>query len=415
MTIITSMEQDGENPAQPIAPHGHPGQHEHSSAWTPKQNTSPQENDQFTEGDSLENVALELYVETLLSRAHLLLFNSNHDDINAQENVFDRGKKLLEEAVSMCFSGQYSVRRTLIAKCWYVRGFLADISGDDENTSGCFTQAARLDENYKSLQRVRWHLERQEDFDELFKAWYDAEGPVESRIDGYRLGEPDPDSDAAPTTSFTSANTPNFRHSELYELLLSDINNKALQEDEPMEGNSSPVFPSHQPHHLPPIAAAPYNGLLTDWVDQLVLEKIYGPGAGRQASQETRRALKECENSPVRDLFLKQVEESKKKAEVEAEERMLQILEARTRQSSAHVRRLSGHEALLSDALCITTATAAADDGAGSPRKLTINTQGIRRPSTSSKSSNSSPAASSPLRKASFPGDTQDTADGGSC
>ncbi|KIY01369.1 uncharacterized protein Z520_02921 [Fonsecaea multimorphosa CBS 102226] len=408
------MEQEGLSLVRATPPHGHPSPHEHSSTWIPHQTpecSSPQEDDHFPEGDSLEHLALELYVETLLSRAHALLFNSIRDDVNGQDTLFDRGKEILEEAVSLCLSRQYSVSNALIAKCWYMRGFLADISGDDDNALRSFVQAASLDASYKSLQRVLWYLRNQDDLDELFEAWDDPEEPVESRNDEYHVGEPDSHSDAASTMSPPSVHTENSRHSELFQFLLRDINNNGLTEDKLIKGIPSPVFAPRWPHHLPPIAT-PHNGLVTptDRVDQLVLEKIYGSGGERRAAQETREALKGHENSPIRDLFLRRVEETKEKAKMEAGERMRQIREARTRQASADSRRLSGQEALLSDGPSIAeldTTTAPAEDGAGSPRKLTINTRGIRRLSISSKSSDRSPAPPSPLRKTSLPGDAQ--------
>ncbi|KIW33822.1 uncharacterized protein PV07_00642 [Cladophialophora immunda] len=403
------MEEDGRSLLHHMPPHGQPGQHGHSSRWLPDnlpQNTSPQESDHFTDGDSLENVALELYTEILLGRAHLLLFSSGRDDVSAQDNLFDRGKEVLEEAVSLCFSGQHPVSKALVAKCWYMKGFLADVSRDDENALSCFIQATDLDDSYKSLERVRWHLRRREDLEELFEAWDHPDGPFESQIDGYRLGEPDSDHDAAATPSSPTATTPNSRHSQLYEFLMSDINNTDLKVHEPAPGDSSSVFSPYQPHHLPPIAT-PHKAFLTDRVDQLVQEKINGPGAERRASQETREALKESQYSPVRDPFLLRVEENKKKAKLEAEERMHHIRAARARQSSAYSRRLSGQDPPLSDGLSI-----ALEDVPGSARRLTINTRGIRRLSTSSKSSDHSPTLPSPLRKASLPGDAQTTADG---
>ncbi|KIW98075.1 uncharacterized protein Z519_01659 [Cladophialophora bantiana CBS 173.52] len=413
------MDGDGARPPRHTPPYGQPSQHRHSvngTATNLLENKSPPESDRRLEGNSLENAALELYADILLSRAHFLLFNSDHDDVSARENLFDRGKEVLEEAVLLCLSGQYSVSKALVGKCWYLRGFLADVSGDDENALRCFIQATNLDENYKSLQRVRWHLRRHEDVG-LFEAWDEPDLPAETRDIEYRSGEPDSDNDTAPTTSTPSSDRSNFRQSDLYHYLMYDINHKDMKEGPLLEGDSPPVTTSYHLHHLPPIAT-PYNATMMDSVDALVQEIINGPGAATRASRETHEALKGFRNSPVKDPFLVRLEDSKKKAKMEAEDRMRHIQEARARLSSAHSRRLSGPEILLSDTPSIReehTPITHAEDGAAAPPKLLINTRGIRRPSTSSKSSGRSPGLLSPLRKTFLPGDVQDDADGSSC
>ncbi|EXJ75109.1 uncharacterized protein A1O5_01805 [Cladophialophora psammophila CBS 110553] len=412
------MDEDGVRPSRHIPPHGQPSQHGYSVNGTatdlPENKFSP-ESDRRLEGNSLENAALELYADISLSRAHFLLFNSDRDDVGAQENLFDRGKEVLEEAVLLCFSGQYSVSKALVGKCWYLRGFLADVSGDDENALRCFIQATNLDENYKTLQRVRWHLQRQEDV-ELFEAWDEPDQPIETIDIEYRLGEPDSANDMAPTTSTPSSDRSNFRQSDLYHYLMYDINHKDLKEGQLLECDPLAVTTSYRLQHLPPIAT-PYNANLMDSVDALVQEIINGPGAATRASRDTHDALKGFKNSPVKDPFLVRLEDSKKKAKMEADDRIRHIQEARARQSSAHSRRLSGPEILLSDTPSISeehSPITHAEDGTASRPKLLINTRGTRRRSTSSKSSRGSPGLLSPLRKTFLPGDVQDDADGSS-
>ncbi|OAL23706.1 hypothetical protein AYO20_10911 [Fonsecaea nubica] len=411
------MEEDGSIPLRHIPPHGQPSPPQPLESCNTDdlpQNTSPQESEPCAEGHALESVAIELYAETLLSRAHLLLVNSTNDDVDTQEDPFDRSREALVEAESLCFAGQHPVSDALVAKCWYIRGCLADVCGDDENASRCFIETTNLDESYKSLERVKWYLQRQHDLEDVFGRWSGSKDLVLSPIGGYHLGGLDSENESSLITPSPSPSMSDFRQSELYQFLMYDIKHKTVKESRPSADDLSPVSPLHQPHHLPPIAT-PQKAPSTDKVDQLVQKKIHSPGGRKRASPKTREALKGSENSPVRDLFLLQVEECQKKAMVAEEERRRQIREDRTRQSVAHSRRLSGGEALLSDGLSIAgldTTTAPAENGAALTGKLTINTRGIRRQSISSKSSDRSPALPSPLRKASLPGDAQVAAEG---
>lgn len=169
---------------------------------------------------SLELAAIELYAQILLSRAHFLLFNAVRADVAAEEDVFHQGKAALEEAEALCMSGEYSVNHALVAHCWYIRGFLADVGGDEENAVTCFLRATRMDEKYKIYKRVQWHLHRQEDAAETAEMW-DTHG---SDIGGWKdkgSRKFEDTRDKPPSSLFEMPEHP--RDSVLWDLLMKDL------------------------------------------------------------------------------------------------------------------------------------------------------------------------------------------------
>ncbi|EXJ94242.1 hypothetical protein A1O1_02635 [Capronia coronata CBS 617.96] len=139
---------------------------------------TPQPNDDSSA--TLQRDLIALYAEILLSRAHLAFFITALDDTEAQQDSLHQGKAALEEAERLCLS-EKPVNKHLLAKCWYVRGFLADIFGEDADAKRHFTQAVGLDESYKSLQRVHGHLQRIEDTEELNEMWDAASSKGKAR------------------------------------------------------------------------------------------------------------------------------------------------------------------------------------------------------------------------------------------
>ncbi|OCT44883.1 hypothetical protein CLCR_05893 [Cladophialophora carrionii] len=379
----------------------------------------------------IESGAVELYCQALLSRAHFLFFNSIPEDVEFRTDLFIQGKEALEEAEALCMSDRYSVSDRLMAKCWYIRGFLADVSGDRPGAADCFEQATRLDANnmYTTLKRVRWYRQWQENDQELGDMWssdIDQSSERGRPLFHHPLGEVE-SSDGLMRAG--TSNSHEFRNSALFDFLKLDITSRPRPQDSRSREVATTVTTSPQPttpktpttlHHSPPIETPPHaraSGAVDLFMKQLIEEPSK---AIRRASEETHKILMQHVNSPEKDAsLLAAAREDRRRAMQEAAEReqikrLREQLETR-RESTAKktIRRPSrpwADEALLSDTPGIgelDTRFTVGDRSAGSPVSptLRINTRGVRKSSTPGTPSS---GPSSPLRQSAFPPDVDE-------
>ncbi|ETI21208.1 hypothetical protein G647_07553 [Cladophialophora carrionii CBS 160.54] len=403
-------------------------------------------NDHRARSSWIESGAVELYCQALLSRAHFLFFNSIPEDVDFRTDLFIQGKETLEQAEALCMSDRYSVSEQLMAKCWYIRGFLADVGGDRRGAADCFEQATRLDANnmYANLKRVRWYRQWQENGQELGDMWSsDIDRPSERGrpLFHHALGEVEPNDGL---TRAGTSNSHDSRNSALFDFLKLDITSRPRPQDSrSREAAPTPLpLPLPQPtmpttpttlHHSPPIETPPHArafGAVDLFMKQLIEEPSK---AIRRASEETHKILMQHVNSPEKDAsLLAAAREDRRRAMQEAAareqiKRLREQLETR-RESTAKktIRRPSrplADEALLSDTPGIgelDTRFTVGDRSAGSPISpisptLRINTRGVRKsstPGTPSSGPSGPSGPSSPLRQSAFPVDVDEEEEG---
>ncbi|EXJ55650.1 hypothetical protein A1O7_08579 [Cladophialophora yegresii CBS 114405] len=419
------------------SPHGSP---DSESPASPRDGGSqhtretPKTKDHPVQSSWIESGAVELYCQALLSRAHFLFFNSIPEDVDFRMDLFLQGKEALEEAEASCQSNRYSVSDQLMAKCWYIRGFLADVSGNRPSAAACFEHATRLDgQMYANLKRVRWYRQWQEDAQELGDMWSkfsDLDRFSERSQQPLHHGLGEVESNEGLTRVGTS-NSHETRHSVLFNFLKRDITNRPRPQDSrsreyPVTPPPQATTPTSSLTHSPPIVTPPHArgfGAVDLFMKQLIEEPSR---AKRRASEETHKLLMQHVNSPEKDAsLLAAARENRRRAIQEAAEReqiqrLREQLELR-RESTAkkkNIRRPSRQVAdeavLLSDTPgigeldCTRFTAGTIHRSAVSPISpvsptdaLRINTHGIRRLSTTPASP--SPGPSSPLRKSALP------------
>ena len=367
------------------------------------------------------NRAIEQHYEVLLSRAHLLFFRFLYQDAQKEKkenpspgnekvlplrDFLSEGLEIFHEAESFCMSGSYRSKQ-LLAKYWYVRGFLADTGGDDDSAERYFLDANSLDRNYWSLQRVRRLVQRHENDEELLDAWGEKDRPSERENVAYTPGDIDSAGDyTRPLSSASNVSKADI----LFRSLQAEAQKTPPQDIATKSETSTPATRSSAD---------------STKFEEFIHKKMYGPSTPkkRKGSEETRKLLMEHENSPEKDAFVLAVARQEKSRE-EAEQREA-IVNANYREQidkwqnekkiSFGYRRPSRKETLLTDTPSITNqqlASALANRSAvsiGKPVLLT-NSQGFRRPSLSTISSVPS-SPSSPLRKSSLVGDVAEALD----
>jgi tetratricopeptide (TPR) repeat protein len=349
----------------------------------------------------IELAAIELYAEILLSRAHFLFFTAVGKNLALDAEKLEQGKAALEKAEKLCMSGDYPVGNSLMAKCWYLRGFLADIDGDLDNAVACFTEAARTDDKFGKFQRVQWVLHHQEDAALMPNAWNSEGSPYggASNANGGRSSISVEDMKRLAHASLESNQS--WRSSVLW--------NKLLEEVQDVQDQSPPDLPSS-----PPLAA--HQSLGSDRLDfDAILANLGSTPPRRHESPEWEGIVHtiqtRTERNPVVALL-----DGKRAQAIQAH--MAQKRTGVTAKDSAPSPsmlppRPLNEEALLSDTPSIseldTTFTALPVDSSISPLKLSINTHASRRSSVSTKMG--SPSSPSPLRKASLIGDLDDETD----
>lgn len=382
---------------------------------------------------------IELHTEILLSRAHLAFYIFAEDGTEAQGDRLHEGKAALEEAERLYMSQDRVVNKLLEAKCWYMRGFLADVCGEQEQATKHFQRAVGLDETYKQLKRVQWLLQRDGDAEEFngvnmvpseedqqdLRPWSSAPEiaqEITSMWDATFFtgdrGNPRglmSESDSGPLTG----GLPNMaRLSALFGSLFLDVLQKHPKTPPRDASKSSP--PGQR------IASAAAGSPQTPNSGRLdmdgYIEKLKNPPTPKRKFPAPKSAPPKAEGPrPIRVQIdsnrlaiakLAAAVESRKQDRL-AREHALQKLD------QDHARRMAlyaltgvqplGEETLLSDTPSISeldsTVTAPASDVR--PRKLSIDTSVGRRQSTSYAAS---PASPSPLRTAFIPDDDIESA-----
>ncbi|EXJ84528.1 hypothetical protein A1O3_05197 [Capronia epimyces CBS 606.96] len=374
---------------------------------------------------TLRQDSVELYAEILLSRAHSAFFMSATDYREARQDSFHQGKAALEEAERLCMSGEQTAKKRLIAKCWYVRGFLADVCGDNEHAAKHFQQAVELDESYKRLERVQLHLQCLED----------AEQVGDMRDSASFLGGWESPSSTQCSSKHTLS-TVDSRESVLWGQLMRDVS-QARSKLQPQDV-STPSSPSTISRPITSTPVGSPRSVSSGRLDMdAIIEKLQNAPAhsrkasvGAKATQEPEgplptKALFSSGNplitKPPRDPVKNRDENARLAALVEGAktnrlEREHALQKANTdsleREHAIQLalatltgRRPSGEETLLSDTPSVSEldTTAGAPQHIVRPLRLPLDTRINRRLSTSYTVSPTSP---SPLRDAFVPDDT---------
>jgi hypothetical protein len=359
--------------------------------------------------DEYELAAIELYCQVLLSRAHILFFRSIREGGDFEANIFSaRGKDILEEAESYFVTGRYAVSDRLIAKWWYIRGFLSDIGKDQRNATRCLREARALDPRYANFKRVDWYLNPKKNGGEGSDEW----SPMSRPSPRVNMALFNPDRPSGEFTRPPSLASDASHDSSLFHSLRQETR-KSLPKDIHIE----PKTPTQQTPHRSSIRASTPSDVrrMPNEVDIFIQKKMNEPSkatkANRKPSEETRRALHEHEYSPDKDAFVlatKREDERRAQAEEAKYERMRKQVQE---MSAERYRRPSRQETLLTDTPSIIEEAGSGPANGiapvlGSP--IVIDTREGRRLSLSPITSASS-GPSSPLRESLFPGDRGDS------
>ena len=248
----------------------------------------------------LESRAAEMYCDILLSRAHFLFFSSlRTKDVTSSIDLYSQGKKVLEEAERICMGDKHFVGDQSIAKCWYVRGFHADIDGDKQNAVRCFEQATVFDKFYATLKRVMYYQHRRGDADEMDGYWSGQSQSSEYRNRAYRRGEVGSGKGEVQRSSLGSQDTESSAYRDLKALI-----RKAPQYPQPRSGESVmplPVTPTSINHSTP--VATPPTFRSPDRIGALMKELQEKPSraAGRRPSEDLLNHFGEHGNPPEND------------------------------------------------------------------------------------------------------------------
>ncbi|KAK4946685.1 hypothetical protein LTR10_014187 [Elasticomyces elasticus] len=415
---------------------------------------------------SCELLAVELHVNVLLNRAHFL-FSVSRCDVERAEDMCTRGRVALDEAEDLSMSHKYPVSEFLQAKCWFVRGFLADLTRDRSSAWQCFQEALKLDDDYRNVKTVQRYLDRHADEEEMNDMWSDTDSEAADSRPSSRAAKhisplalagnngssyplsglhrhadedemndmwSDADSNAAisspsiksakhipplqaNTSRPSSSLSTNFnRNSGLFAILLREI-----QETQSASNSSRPSTPDSD-------SRSSEKGL----IDQ-VIDRLKNAAPRRRPSAEMHETPIPIQAEPLQNSTRQRLtlEYYQQRADAEHKERLHlehQHIDLKTNPEASPVsptRTNALEETLLSDTPSVSKLldTTTRRPGLGlsingkrpSSAHLILNTQPLKRASTSPvKDLPNSPTTSSPLRQAFFPsevGDGQDRID----
>lgn len=353
----------------------------------------------------LELLAIELHANVLLNRAHFL-FSTSRCDVEQAEEIRDRGRVALDQAEDLCMSHKHPVSELLKAKCWYVRGFLADLTRDCSSAWHCFQEALKLNEDYRNLKTIQAYLHRHEDEEEMSDMWSDADSDAAMPSPSIQaLKHISPLAEADANSSKHSRSTDSDRNSALFAILMNDVKRTGFVTE-----SSRPSTPQEG-------SCSSEKGLVDQVMDQL---KTASPR--RRPSLEMHEGSTPISTEPLQTSSrqLLTLEDYQRRADTEHRERLLlerQYVTAEPRPKASPFSPTRAHaqeETLLSDTPSISrlldTTTRLPNpspsirDKRSSSNDLILNTQSLRRASTSSmRSLPNSPTTSSPLRQAFSP------------
>ncbi|KAL2438704.1 hypothetical protein ABEF95_013137 [Exophiala dermatitidis] len=404
---------------------------------------------------TLEQRLIELYVQTLLSRAHLAFFISACDDTDVHEDSFHQGKAALEEAERLCMSRERPLNSLLVAKCWFVRGFLADVCGEHGSALRSFQQAVELDDTYKELKRVQWHFQRDEDSQGFSDGWDSSSstwslevsraksGSSETRGEMHEMSDVtsslrNRQSPGTPLRNsklaYSSSSSAVSRESVLFKELLRDVSQAHLERlrdslsvsppdiaRQPFESPQVNVRGSDSPGRVdfdgimeqlrnapPPKRAAPASNTGSPALKGLGISRIPMPSSSQKLGLRPPKHTLPMKKPNVNDGTMAALQERIERSRQEREEReeSRRELERNMALLALTGQQPSGDEALLSDTPNISKSdtTKIGSPQKVQPLKLALDTRTARR-SSGSLSQPTSPATPSPLRKASLPGD----------
>ncbi|KAJ9501311.1 hypothetical protein LTR99_004639 [Exophiala xenobiotica] len=351
-----------------------------------------------------ELLVIELYAETLLSRAHFLFFLTALADTPPQKRdiLYQDGIAALEEAEALCMSGRYSVSSDLEAKYWFVKGFLAQSGGDDRNATEYYVNATEINGSYEAFEGARKLLHRRGDDLEMDDMWDQADSDSGS-LDGLGavprdLASKPPHSPPSPLVDAEQARPDSVLFTYLYGRV-----------KEPAEAKGSTTGNVSSPSS--PLNAIQSRSSSTDDVSNFVKELISAPPRKRPSADRHQTPTPVHHSSESKGPRL---EKEKEQAAKESKERN-EILRARLETKPTPTDPSSHEEALLSDTPSMTNLVASVREPVPqvipSPSKPKLNIQATRRLSASNKSAQASPTTPSPLRNASFPGESAEGAD----
>jgi len=357
-----------------------------------------------------ELLVIELYAETLLSRAHFLFFLAALTDTPPlkRDVLFQDGVTALEEAETLCMSGRYSVSSDLRAKYWFVRGFLAQSGGDDRNATEYYLKAKEINGSYEAFEGARKLLHHRGDDDEMADMWdqvdsdrgsLDSLGAVPRELAGKPIqSAPSPSVDANQARP----------DSVLFTFLYGRVKEPAGVGEAPEVDDSTT---GDVPSPSSPLVAVQSRSFSKDNVTKTIEKLMDAPPRRRPLAD--RHQTPTPVHPPPESMRLG-LEKEKEQAAKEFKERNEQLrgwLEAKPAPSNASFH----EETLLSDTPSMTNLVASVREAVPqvipSASKPKLNIQAIRRLSVSSKSAQASPTTPSPLRNASFPDEFTEGAD----
>ena len=355
----------------------------------PVTNEGTKTNDQSDHISAYEFHATELYCDILLSRAHFLFFASISEQADSKVDNFALGNDILQEAETYCTNGDYPPSEELVVKCWYVRGFMADVKGDKDNAERDLIEAANLDERYAEYKRVKWYLRRREDRRDLSDAWSEDPASRPGSMD-YVMGDNDSaDGQICPPSVKSSVS----QADSLYRAF------RQTTKQRPKDINTEPSSPTTTSG---PMTTPSWVRNLPSMIDDFVKTKKNEPPqtTRRKPSEETQQVLRQHPNSPKRDPFvLAEARAAERTAQEEAAERDKFREQVRERYLAKY-RKQTRPETLFTDGPSVSK-----EDG--NTRAFAIGEPvlvgGRRLSLTPIPGSPSSP--SSPLRKSSLPGE----------
>ncbi|KAI1624927.1 hypothetical protein EDD37DRAFT_370957 [Exophiala viscosa] len=406
-------------------------------------------------------LAVELHANVLLNRAHFL-FSTSRCDVERAEDMCTRGRAALDEAEDLCMSHKYPVSRLLQAKCWFVRGFLADLTRDRSSAWQCFQEALKLDDGYRNVRTVQRYLNRHADEEEMADMWSDtnsdaanswpssraaksisplvpagANGTPLSRSSLHRLADEDEMndmwSDSGSEAAFSSPRNRAAKHTQPVQADASRPSSSSSIDSRRNSGLFAILFNQLQQTGSTTDSSRPStpesNSRFSEkgLVDQ-VIDQLKNASSRRRPSAEMHEApVQTPAESPSKRERLT-LKDFQQRADAEHEERLYlehQHVNLETKPEASPVspgKAYAQEETLLSDtpsvAKLLDTTTRRPGLGLSingkrpSSAHLILNTQPLKRVSTSPiKELPNSPTTSSPLRQAFFPGEVGDSED----
>lgn len=349
-----------------------------------------------------ELLAIELFTNTLLARAHFLFFLAALPGTppHKRNALLEEADLALQEAEELSISGAYPIDNELKAKCWYVKGFGADTNGDHHNAVESYKKAIEIDNEYETFEGVRRNLHRQEDRGILGQMQNEVNSDAEAlygRLANMHIYQRTINQPSFPPmeSNGLSGTRP---HSDLFNYLLLSTTEEAVTDDQSESPRSRPSRSSTE-----------------DEVTRTVKQLARRPPR-RRSSHQTPLPV-HFQPKPQPPSCRREQGQTQEDAEVKHEQP--KDLHGPSQTIEAHMVPSPGEETLLSDTPSISKSEVdkalgsnAALEDRSSPSRPTLHIQSSRRLSVSSPTSTpSSPIIPSPLRKASFPSDFADHAE----